>query len=270
MLEHHDIIAALRWQADIGIDEALADEPTDWSTLAARATAARRPPAGAAAPPPAPSPAATRSPGSAPGQGPLPGVADARSLVASVTSLDGLREALARFEGCALKHTAMSLVFADGNPLGRLMLVGEAPGEDEDRQGKPFVGASGRLLDRMLAAVGLDRTQVYISNILPWRPPGNRSPTPAEIALCLPFIERHIALVDPQALVLLGGTAAKTLLNRAEGITKLRGRWLDFQPFSGARAIPTMATYHPAYMLRSPIHKREAWRDLLAIKSRLS
>jgi DNA polymerase len=199
-----------------------------------------------------------------------PGLADARSLAAAAGSLAGLAEALTRFEGCTLKHTAMNLVFADGNPHGRVMLVGEAPGEDEDRQGKPFVGASGRLLDRMLAAIGLDRSQVYISNILPWRPPGNRSPTPAEIALCLPFIERHIALVAPPVLVLLGGIAAKTLLNRADGITRLRGQWFDLQPPGTTRSIPTIATYHPAYLLRSPIHKRDVWQDFLSVRRKLS
>jgi len=269
MLEHSDIIAALRWQAEIGIDEALAESPTDWSELAARAATARRPAPAMPMPPPAGA-GATRSATLPAAAAAVPGVADARSLVAAASTLAELEQALRRFEGCSLKQTAMNLVFADGNPRARLMLVGEAPGEDEDRQGKPFVGASGQLLDRMLAAIGLDRSGVYISNILPWRPPGNRSPTPAEIALCLPFIERHVALVAPQALVLLGGTAAKSLLNRTEGITKLRGRWFDFSPPGHGRAIPVMATYHPAYLLRSPIHKREAWRDLLEIKGRLS
>ncbi len=271
MLDQSEILAALSWQGEIGVDEALDDQPADWTRFAARTAAARRvtaPPAMAA-----PAPGPTRAPALRPSPGPetaVPGLADARALVAGVTSLAGLREALTRFEGCSLKHTAMTLVFADGNPEARLMLVGEAPGEDEDRLGKPFVGASGRLLDRMLAAIGLDRTGVYISNILPWRPPGNRSPTPAEIALCLPFIEKHIALVKPQALVLLGGTAAKSLLNRAEGITRLRGQWFDFRPAGTTQILPTMATYHPAYLLRSPIHKREAWRDLLTIKQRLT
>jgi DNA polymerase len=271
MLEPLDIITTLRWLTEIGADEALAEEPCDWSTLAARSGAARRPAEG---PRPAPAAMATRPP-----EGPravLPAAAgdselrDARALAAAANSLDELAAALARFEGCSLKHTANSLVFADGNPESRLMLVGEAPGEEEDRQGKPFVGASGRLLDRMLGAIGLDRQHAYISNILPWRPPGNRSPTPAEIAVCLPFIERHISLVQPQALVFLGGTAAKTLLNRSEGITRLRGHWLDWQPAGVFRAIPAIATYHPAYLLRSPAAKREAWRDFLEVRRRLS
>lgn len=272
MLDQSESLAALRWLIEIGADEALDDQPADWTRFAARPTAAAR---RVAAPSTmaAPERAATRMASPPPGPGAetaIPGLADARSLVAGIASLEGLREALGRFEGCSLKHTAMNLVFADGNPGARLMLVGEAPGEDEDRLGKPFVGASGRLLDRMLAGIGLDRTGVYISNILPWRPPGNRSPTQAEIALCLPFIEKHIALVNPQALVLLGGTAAKSLLNRAEGITRLRGQWFSLKPTGTSQILPVMATYHPAYLLRSPIHKREAWRDLLEVKRRLT
>ncbi len=265
------MIAALYWQGEIGVDEAIDESPADWTLFAARASAARL-----SAPPlialrPAPSPTRATANGRPPvAETASPALADARMLVAEVNSLTALKAALSQFEGCSLKHTAMNLVFADGNPESKLMLIGEAPGEDEDRLGKPFVGASGKLLDKMLACIGLDRTQVYISNILPWRPPGNRSPTPAEISLCLPFIERHIALVNPQLLVLLGGTAAKSLLNRAEGITRLRGQWRDFQLPGTSQIFSTMATYHPAYLLRTPNHKREAWRDLLMIKSRLT
>jgi DNA polymerase len=196
-------------------------------------------------------------------------IADARRLAAATSSLDELRQALAAFEGCALKHTAMNLVFGDGNPRAKVMFVGEAPGADEDRQGMPFVGLSGKLLDRMLAAIGLDRGSAYIANVLPWRPPGNRSPTSDEIAACLPFIERHIELVDPEVLVLVGGIAAKALLGRTEGITRLRGQWIDYSSLGLARPIPAMATFHPAYLLRSPGQKRLAWRDLLAIQARL-
>ncbi len=163
----------------------------------------------------------------------------------------------------------MNLVFADGNPNASIMLVGEAPGEDEDRQGLPFVGVSGKLLDRMLATIGLDRTNVYISNVLFWRPPGNRSPTDAEIAACLPFAERHIALVQPKILVLLGGVAAKTLLRTKDGITRLRGRWVDYTPQLGrtdVSPIRCLPIYHPAYLLRQPGAKRQAWRDLLLLK----
>lgn len=187
----------------------------------------------------------------------------------SSQSLTALREELLRFDGCALRHTAMNLVFADGNPEAPIMLVGEAPGEDEDRQGLPFVGVSGKLLDRMLGAAGLDRTSVYISNILFWRPPGNRSPTDAEIAACLPFAERHIALVKPKVLVLLGGVAAKSLLRTKDGITRLRGRWTEYAPPSGsgmATPIPCLPVYHPAYLLRQPGAKRQAWNDMLLLK----
>jgi DNA polymerase len=176
---------------------------------------------------------------------------------------------LAAFEGCALKQTATNLVFADGNPDSGLMLIGEAPGADEDRLGLPFVGVSGRLLDRMLAAIGRDRTGTYITNILPWRPPGNRQPTPAEMAMCLPFVQRHVELVRPRIIVLIGGTSAKTLLGTAEGIMRLRGRWFDYRSPGLARPIPALATFHPAYLLRSPAQKREAWRDFLALKKKI-
>jgi uracil-DNA glycosylase len=180
-----------------------------------------------------------------------------------------LRAAVAAFDGCALKKTATNLVFSDGDPEARLMLIGEAPGADEDRLGRPFVGVSGQLLDRQLAAIGFDRTNALITNVLFWRPPGNRTPTPAEIAACLPFVERMIEIVDPAVLVLVGGIAAKTMLARSEGIMKLRGRWLEFQTPRMARPVPTIATFHPAYLLRSPGQKRLAWQDMLAIKRRL-
>ncbi|MEK9661651.1 MAG: uracil-DNA glycosylase, partial [Alphaproteobacteria bacterium] len=180
--------------------------------------------------------------------------------------------ALEAFDGCALKKTATNLVFGAGVENAAVMFVGEAPGRDEDREGLPFVGASGRLLDEMVRHIGLDReTNFYVSNILPWRPPGNRNPTDAEIAVCLPFIERHIQIVGPKVIVFLGGTAAKTLLGRTEGITRLRGRWYEYVPQSLAAAppIPAMATLHPAYLLRQPAQKRNAWRDLLATAERL-
>ena len=194
-------------------------------------------------------------------------VMQARSAAKNAKTLDELRSILANFEGCALKSTASQLVFADGNPVARLMLVGEAPGRDEDIEGLPFVGRSGKLLDRMLAAIGLDRTSVYIANIVPWRPPGNRTPTPQESQICLPFISRQIELADPDILVCLGGPSAQTLLGIKEGITKTRGRWFDFE--TGKREIRAMPTFHPAFLLRSPLQKRFAWRDFLAIKKAL-
>ncbi|MEA1938064.1 MAG: uracil-DNA glycosylase [Pseudomonadota bacterium] len=194
----------------------------------------------------------------------------ARALAAAATDLTSLKEALERFDGLSLKATATNMVFGDGDPTARVMFVGEAPGAEEDRRGKAFVGASGQLLDKMLAAAGMDRENVYISNIVNWRPPGNRKPTLSEIAVSLPFIERHIELVDPAVLVLLGDTAAKALLARSEGITRLRGRWFDFGTPGLSRPIPTIPTFHPAYLLRSSIQKRDAWRDLLAIKAKLA
>jgi len=188
-------------------------------------------------------------------------------------SIDALRRELAAFEGCPLKRTAMNLVFSDGNPEAGIMLVGEAPGEEEDRQGLPFVGASGKLLDRMLAAIGLDRSTVYISNVLFWRPPGNRSPTDAEIAACLSFAERHIALVQPKVLVLLGGVAAKSLLRTKEGITRIRGRWTEYTPQigrAGMTPIRCLPTYHPAYLLRQPAAKRQAWADMLLLAKEIN
>jgi len=191
----------------------------------------------------------------------------AGAVAKSAKTLDELRAILDKFEGCALKSTAGQLVFADGNPEARVMLVGEAPGRDEDIEGLPFVGRSGKLLDRMLAAIGLDRTSVYIANIVPWRPPGNRTPTPQESQICLPFILRQIELADPDILVCLGGPSAQTLLGIKDGITKTRGRWFAFE--TGKREIRAMPTFHPAFLLRSPLQKRFAWRDFLAIKKAL-
>jgi uracil-DNA glycosylase len=188
----------------------------------------------------------------------------ARAAAKSAESLDALRALLDKFEGCMLRTTATQLVFADGNPKGRVMFVGEAPGRDEDIAGLPFVGRSGKLLDLMMQAIGLDRTQVYIANIVPWRPPGNRTPTPHESAICLPFIHRQIELADPDILVCLGQPSTQTLLGTKEGITRTRGRWFKFH--TGSREIRALATYHPAFLLRSPLQKRLAWRDFLALK----
>ena len=197
--------------------------------------------------------------------------AQAADLAAAAGSLDALREAMAGFEGSPLRETATNLVFADGVPGSGLMFIGEAPGSDEDRLGRPFVGVSGRLLDRMLASIGLGRERdFYVANILPFRPPGNRTPTDAEIALFLPFVLRHVELASPRLLVLLGGTAAKALLRSREGITRLRGRWHEVAPRGGgAAALPALATLHPAYLLRNPVAKREAWADLLSLSARL-
>jgi DNA polymerase len=192
----------------------------------------------------------------------------AREAARSAASLDELRTILDGFTGCALRATATQLVFADGNPQARVMFVGEAPGRDEDIEGLPFVGRSGKLLDLMFAAIGLDRTSVYIANIVPWRPPGNRTPTPQESSICLPFTLRQIELCDPDVLVCLGNPSTQTLLGTKEGITRTRGRWFPFH--TGRREVRAIPTYHPAFLLRSPLQKRLAWRDFLAIKKELA
>jgi uracil-DNA glycosylase family 4 len=192
----------------------------------------------------------------------------AREAARSAKNLEELRALLEAFEGCMLRATATRLVFADGNPQARVMFVGEAPGRDEDIAGLPFVGRSGKLLDRMMAAIGLDRTQAYIANVVPWRPPGNRTPTPQETAICLPFIRRQIDLAGADILVCLGQPSTQTLLETREGITRTRGRWFKFD--TGSREIRALATYHPAFLLRSPLQKRLAWRDFLALKKALA
>lgn len=185
----------------------------------------------------------------------------------AATTLEELRAALDAFDGCGLRKTATQLVFSDGTPGSRVMLVGEAPGRDEDLQGKPFVGRSGQLLDRMLGAIGLDRSSVYIANVVPWRPPGNRTPTPQETAACRPFISRQIELAKPDFLICLGAPSAAELLNNKVGILKFRGQWTTYD--TGTRQIRAMATLHPAYLLRQPLQKRLAWRDLLALRAAL-
>ncbi|MBO1073520.1 uracil-DNA glycosylase [Roseomonas marmotae] len=260
------LLAALRLQLDWGADEALAEAPLD-RLAAPPPRPVEADPAAPQAPQPPPPPAARprRAPAVAV---PLP-LAAAASLAAGAQSLEALREAMAQVD-TPLRETATNLVFADGRPGAPLMLLGEAPGADEDRQGKPFVGQSGQLLDRMLASIGLDRhgedahNSFYISNILPWRPPGNRTPTDAEITLFLPFVLRHIALARPKRLVLLGGVAAKSLLRARDGITRLRGRWHELPTESGP--LPALPTWHPAYLLRNPAAKRESWADLILLR----
>jgi uracil-DNA glycosylase family 4 len=254
----------LRFYESAGVDETIGEIPLDRFATPPPASAPTRPERSErrpAKPPAAPAPRGLSA------ENPEVAEGNARALAATAKDLAALRAAMEQFDDCPLKKTASNLVFGDGNPAARLMLIGEAPGADEDRQGRPFVGVSGQLLDRMLASIGMDRSSVYITNILPWRPPGNRKPTPAETTMCLPFIKRHVELVDPDVLVFVGGTSAGTLLNRSEGITRLRGRWYDYALPS--RTIQAMPIFHPAYLLRQPALKKEAWRDLLAIKSRL-
>lgn len=206
--------------------------------------------------------------GSAAPQAPLApeaAIMAAREAARSAQDLDELRAILDRFEGCALRSTARRLVFADGNPQAKIMFVGEAPGREEDLEGLPFVGPSGRLLDRMMAAIGLSRTSAYIGNVVPWRPPGNRTPTPQETETCLPFIRRQIELADPDILMCLGAPSAQALLGIKDGIRRSRGHWHAYH--TGRREIRAIATFHPAYLLRSPLEKRLAWRDFLAVKN---
>jgi DNA polymerase len=253
----------LDFYTEAGVDALLGEDPVNrFAAAEAPAPAARM--TQKAAWPPALEPRAATSAPPAPNEAAMA----ARAAAKSVKTLDELRVILDKFEGCSLKATATQLVFADGNPTARLMFVGEAPGRDEDIEGLPFVGRSGKLLDRMLAAIGLDRTSVYIANIVPWRPPGNRTPTPQESQICLPFILRQIELADPDILVCLGGPSAQALLGIKDGITKTRGRWFTFD--TGKREIRAMPTFHPAFLLRSPLQKRFAWRDFLAIKKALT
>jgi DNA polymerase len=243
--ERQTVQALLDWYAAMGVDEAIGEQPVDCF-------------------------AALSPPHARPGPRPVAGKAapfDGATGMAEVLTLAELETLVAAFEGCPLKRTAKSLCFARGREDARLMLIGEAPGRDEDLSGKPFVGRAGQLLDRMLEAIGLAEEHVYITNTVYWRPPGNRTPTPAEVEACAPFVARQIELLSPDVLVLLGGAAAKTILGTTEGIMRLRGKWLTYS--CGGRDIATLATLHPAYLLRTPEDKRLVWRDLLMIKERL-
>lgn len=272
-----DIEGLLRFYAEAGVDMPLSETPID------RFAEPQRPaPAQAAmqtqSPPerprqqprPAPAPAPTSRPVQAAAD--LPDTAQialAREAAAQASTLDELREKLAAFDGCNLKFTAKNLCFADGDPSSDIMFIGEAPGRDEDMEGLPFVGKSGQLLNRMIESIGLKRESVYIANTIPWRPPGNRTPTPLETELCRPFIERQIELAAPKVLVALGGPAGKALTGATEGILRLRGNWKIHRTPSGIE-IPVMPTLHPAYLLRTPAQKRFAWRDFLAVKLKLA
>jgi uracil-DNA glycosylase len=254
----------LAFYLEAGVDCALAEEPVNRLADPDIAPAASEP-----APPkqlrtaPAVIPAARAEATVAPEAA----VASAREAARTAPTLEALRALLETFDGCALKQTATRLVFADGNPQARIMFVGEAPGRDEDIEGLPFVGRSGKLLDRMISAIGLDRTRAYIANVIPWRPPGNRTPTPQETQICLPFIQRQIELVNPDVLVTLGNPSTQTLLSTREGIMRTRGKWFDYD--TGTRVIRALATFHPAYLLRSPSYKRMSWQDLLSIAKAL-
>ncbi len=253
MMINQKLVETLEWYQEIGIDVAVGDAPCD-HTAPLRCAPTKVPSAPELIASKTASPVGTTTP-------PV--------NLSECKTLEDLRHVIAAFDGCALKKTATNLVFADGNPLAKVMLVGEAPGADEDRQGIPFVGVSGQLLDRMLATIGLDRTSVYITNILPWRPPGNRQPTPQEITACRPFVEKHIALIQPQILVLVGGVAMKTLFNTNDGIMRLRGSWQSYTSSELKTPIKAIATYHPSFLLRSPGQKAQSWQDMLMIKKAL-
>jgi uracil-DNA glycosylase family 4 len=273
-LSPRQALALLALQRDWGADEGLSDEPVD--RFAARAMV---PPLEAPPAPPAAEPAESRlressalaSPATVVPRGVArPAATQAAALAAACTTLTELRAAIGGFEGCALRDTATNLVFSDGNPAARIMLIGEAPGAEEDRAGLPFVGPSGQLLDRMLASIGLDRTQVLITNILPWRPPGNRTPSDAEVTVCLPFALRHIALVAPEVILVLGSVAIRAVTGNTTGIRRLRGQWQTLAIPGLDRPVRALPTYHPAYLLRTPLAKREAWADLLELRNHLS
>jgi uracil-DNA glycosylase family 4 len=254
----NDTLSTLNWLVEAGADEAVAEEPVNRLTAKA-----------------AVQPLAAPTPRVAPVRAPViptviegDTVGSAMAAAAAATTLAELQAALEAFDGCPLKRTATNTVFADGVASGRVLLIGEAPGRDEDRVGKPFVGRAGQLLDKMLASIGLDRnTNAYITNVINWRPPDNRDPTPEEAAACLPFLRRHIELADPQIIILLGAVAARHVVGISDGIMKLRGRWLEYRV--GDRMVPLMPTLHPAYLLRQPSHKKLAWRDLQAVRDKM-
>jgi DNA polymerase len=254
----------LAFYLEAGVDCALTEAPVnrlaDPDLIPAASQAAPQRPVSAAVPIPAPRAEAPPAPEAA--------IVSAREAARTAPTLEALRALLENFDGCALKSTATRLVFSDGNPKARVMFVGEAPGREEDIEGLPFVGRSGKLLDRMIAAIGLDRTSAYIANVIPWRPPGNRTPTPQETQICLPFVQRQIELVNPDVLVTLGNPSTQTLLGTRDGIMKTRGRWFDYD--TGTRVIRAIATFHPAYLLRSPSYKRMSWQDLRAIAKALA
>jgi DNA polymerase len=263
-LNHAELAAALDWYRAVGVDLAVGEEPVD--RFAASAAAPRR-----SAPLAAPAAAPIQLPGrEAPTAAPAittsltADPAQTRALAAAAPTLEALRTAMDAYEGCTLKKRATQLVFADGNPEAEIMLVGEGPGEQEDLQGKPFVGRAGQLLDRMLASIGLDRTTVYIANMVPWRPPGNRDPSPEELALCTPFLLRQVELVAPKFLVTLGNVPTKSLFGTSSGITRMRGQWKELE--LGSHRVRSLATLHPAYLLRTPASKALAWRDMLSLR----
>lgn len=275
-INREELIAMLAWQVGCGADEAISDQPTAdhplqpidefiGSPAAPRPVSEKKEPVTKTAP----TPSGHASSGLFEQGSTVETATVTIADLGAITSLAELRSALARLEGCALKNTASNLVFCDGNPGARVMIVGEAPGREEDRVGLPFVGAAGQLLDKMLATIGLDRSSVYITNLLPWRPPGNRTPTAEETRLLLPYLQRHIQLANPEYVFILGGSSAKALLATKDGILKTRGVWRDVD-FGDGVMRPTLASLHPAFLLRSPAQKRLSFDDLLSLRARLA
>ena len=264
-LNEAEALQALEWYRAAGVDLAVGEAPVD--RFAASAATARRgvaAPAARVAEPRAAQAAETLSP-------PIIANGDpdeTRALAAAAMTLDELRAVMDAYDGCVLKKRATQLCFADGNPEAEIMLVGEGPGADEDRVGKPYVGRAGQLLDRMLGAIGLDRTKVFIANMVPWRPPGNREPTPEELALCTPFLYRQIELVAPKILVTLGNVPTQALFSTKSGITRMRGQWRDLT--INSLTLPALPTLHPAYLLRQPAAKAQAWKDMLSLKAAIT
>lgn len=271
-LTQNEIRDVLRFYAEAGLDFALEAEPQNRLTAPAAVAAGDEieRPVQQAQRPSLLTPATVARPAPAVPSHAVPDeatVARARDEASRALSLEALQQGLTAFDGCSLKFTAKNLVFADGNPHAKIMLVGEAPGRDEDLDGRPFVGKAGQLLDRMLAAIGFDRTHVYIANVIYWRPPGNRSPTPMETEICRPFIERQIALNNPDIIVFVGEMSVKNFLPGPDGILRLRGKWCEWT-IPGGRTIPALPMLHPSYLLRQPAQKKLAWRDLLSLKAK--
>jgi uracil-DNA glycosylase len=255
-----DPVSMLKWYAECGVDETISDRPTNWFE-SSKNTQINQQVNEVSSP-------AVRQAAPTPLSSHKENIESAEKVAAAATSLEALKEAILAFDGCSLKNTASNTVFSDGNVNSNIMLIGEAPGAEEDRVGKPFVGQAGQLLDRMFAAINMTRAEdFYITNMLPWRPPGNRKPTDAECETCLPFVKRHIELFKPKMIILIGGTSASSIMNVQTGITKLRGKWGEYQV--GDEMIPMMPIFHPAYLLRQPQFKKQAWHDLLSIKARL-
>lgn len=267
-LAPEEAYAALRFQLDMGVDEALHDSPSDLSVAVKVAPKVVAPPS------PAKLAALLREKEAAEsadfGQFITKSAPSAPPVdLSKIMSLEDLKAAVASITGLPLKDTAMNLVFGEGILQPTVMVIGEAPGEEEDRSGRPFVGPAGQLLEKMLAAIGFKRDDIYISNVLPWRPPGNRTPKTDEVATCLPYLMRHVELVAPKFLLLMGGPAAKAMLSKDESVTKMRGQWWSYHSPGLAAPIPTLVTYHPAYLLRSPGQKKESWRDLRLLKKKI-